>query len=465
MKFALAAVAAGVAAAVVVVGLLLTGSDQASALEWEQCGTVECATLTVPLDYESPNGRTLELSVVRRRAEDADRRIGTLVLNPGGPGSAAIPYVRDAQVLLPDEILERFDIVAVDPRGVGESEGLSCSVDPEPLFEAEDAFAVGNRRTANRIYASAIASCLRDDAATLPYLGTVNHARDLDRLRDALGDDRLTFVGFSYGTLLGAAYAHLFPEHAGAMVLDAGVAPGASWQALARGQGATVEQALRRFFASCPSSRCDLVNAQQLWIAAMDRLRRAPMRVNGKRLGPSHLVAATYLALAGGDVGYRILVESLRRFQAGDGAPLRAVADLVGTDREVAARIAIDCADTPGRPSDDQLVQAGDALRVAYPLIGWRLVSACPRQWPLPAEPYPDVSADLATPVMVIGTTLDPVTPYDWSRQLRRAMGSAVLVTNDGITHTATASRSSCLDRVIVHYLVDGEAPTAARCP
>jgi pimeloyl-ACP methyl ester carboxylesterase len=462
VKIALAAVAVAVAGGVAGLGLLLSGG---SSLSWEPCGAIECATIVVPLDYDHPDGRVIELAVARRRAIDRSERIGTLLLNPGGPGSAAISYVRDAGAVLPREVLRRFDIVAVDPRGAGRSEGLACSVDPERLFEAEDAFVGGERKLARQIYRAALNGCLREDPEALPFLGTVNHARDLDRLREALGEDRVAFIGFSYGTLLGAAYAHLFPDRVRAMVLDSGVLPGASWEDMVRGQAASVERALERFFATCPSPSCDLQDARATWLAAAERLTQSPIRVGQQRLGVNHLVAATYLGLAGGDVGYPILADMLRRLQAGDAEPLRAVTELFGSPQEVASRIAIDCADSAARPSDAALVRLVEELKPVHPLIGWRLVSACPDWWPRQAEPFPDVAAGVSSPIMVIGTTNDPVTPYAWSQALAKRLGSAVVVTNEGITHTATSTRASCMDRVVARYLVDGDAPASARCP
>lgn len=458
-------------ALLVAAGVVLLGGGDAVARTaparsqaWRACGAFECTTVRVPLDYRRPHGRTLDLAVARRRADDPQQRIGSLVVNPGGPGAAAAAHLGNLAALLPRSVLARFDVVAVDPRGVGASEGLRCSVDRDRLIAIDLETLERNPRRAKREYELSVRSCLRGDAFALRFMGTVNHARDLDRVRRALGDDTLTYVGLSYGTLLGAVYAELYPRRVRALVLDGAVLPTGDWRALSRDQAAAVEAALERFFAFCDRRGCALADARGAWKAAMRRLASAPLEAGGERLSPGHLASAAFLELTGGEYGYAELATLLRAVNRGDGALLKQVADLLGDDREVTARLAINCADVSGRPSLAELAAFARGLRRHYPLLGWQATAACLRGWPRPAEPLPRIRAVGAAPIMVVGTTLDPATPYAWARALAHTLASGVLVTFRGNGHTALWRGSSCVNRAVVAYLVDGRIPQPITC-
>ena len=195
---------------------------------WTPCGDLQCGTVAVPLDYADPRGTVIQIAVARHPAEVPSERIGSLVINPGGPGASGIDDLANELSVLTPELLDRFDIVSFDPRGVERSSPVECTastgassapgstgqlIDPVPTTPAAEQALLRNDQ-------SFAAQCEHDSGSILPYVGTVDTARDLDRIRAALGDAELTFMGNSYGTLLGATYASLFPTHVRAMVLD-----------------------------------------------------------------------------------------------------------------------------------------------------------------------------------------------------------------------------------------------------
>ena len=198
--------------------------DTSPSLQWRRCGNAQCATLPVPLDDTNPTSRLIDLALVRIRATDRSRRIGALVINPGGPGVPAVSFVRQFASVLPDAIRSRFDIVGFDPRGVGRSTHVDCSDNLEQYWNLDFAASTPESRAA--LVAGVrqfVAACEARSADLLPYLSTERTVRDLDRVRSALKEPKISFLGFSYGTLLGARYADRFPHRVRAAVLDGGM--------------------------------------------------------------------------------------------------------------------------------------------------------------------------------------------------------------------------------------------------
>ena len=226
-------------------------------IQWTQCGALQCGSVTVPLDYDNPEGPTLAIAVARHPAEIPSERIGSLVINPGGPGGSGIDDLPNELSVLTPELLDRFDIVSFDPRGVQRSSPVQCAasgsggsggrlIDPVPTTPAAQQALLSN----DRAFAS---QCEQDSGSILPFVGTVDTARDLDRIRAALGDNQLTFIGHSYGTLLGAVYAQEFPTHVRAMVLDGAIDPALTTTQYASDQASSLEGQLQAFFAWCAS--------------------------------------------------------------------------------------------------------------------------------------------------------------------------------------------------------------------
>ncbi len=250
--------AAIIVAAMVPSPVAATVSSVASpSIDWRSCGlSFECGRLAVPVDYGDPTGPTLDLAVARTKADDRAHRIGSLVVNPGGPGARGIPWMKSVADTLPRDLRDRFDLVSFDPRGVGESGAVKCGADIDPLFdESFSPTTAAERADLVAAFRTVVDACDRDSAALLPHVSTVDTARDLDRLRAALGDRKLSYIGESYGTYLGTIYATLFPQRVRALVLDGAIDPAADATAVTLGQARGFEHSLDDFFADCAKRR------------------------------------------------------------------------------------------------------------------------------------------------------------------------------------------------------------------
>ncbi|MGW3347660.1 alpha/beta hydrolase [Nonomuraea rubra] len=477
-----------------VLALAMTGLEPApdrvgppvGGLAWTDCGGgFECAALQVPLVHGRP-GEQVELAVIRLPASGgAGERIGSLVVNPGGPGASGVEYVRAARVVLGGEVRKRFDVVGFDPRGVGTSAPVECLSDAElDAFVALDGTpdTAGERLALEEGARRFAEGCRRRSGRLLPHLGTVNVARDLDLLRQALGERRLTYLGKSYGTLLGAVYAKLFPGRVRAMVLDGALDPGRSRARLGVEQAAGFERALRAYVedclavGGCPFMSRTVDGALEEVSGLLRRTDGRPLRGDGRR-GVTQAVAV--LGLLGPLYDRALwpeLGEALRRAFKGDGALLLRNADQLtgrrddGTySNETEANLAVNCADGgyPRRPATYGRIAAATAARGRAPRFGAYLVwSSLPcAYWPHPPELGPlDVKG--AAPILVVGTERDPVTPYAWARRLAGALGSGVLLRYGGDGHTAYGGGSRCVDEVVERYLVAGVVPEdGAVCP
>jgi pimeloyl-ACP methyl ester carboxylesterase len=453
-------------------------------LTWADCeGDFECATLRVPLDAAAPEVGSLDLAVTRRRAADASARIGSLVVNPGGPGASAVDYLQAAWSAVPVAVRDRFDLVAFDPRGVGRSAPVRCgttaeldayfALDPSPDDPAElQAYEDGNARLA--------AGCGERAGSTLAHLSTADAAQDMERLRAALGDERLTYLGYSYGTSLGAAYLDRFPERTRAMVLDGGLDPTLTWDQLLAGQSTGFDRALEAFLADCEKERCAFRRQVSGPLpAAYDRLAaevdRTPLRATaGRTLGPGEFSLGVGAGLYSRDAGWPAVAAALAAAEQGDGRPLLALSDGYlqrgrdGYSNISEANLAVNCLDRPWPRETGPYLQLAERVRAQAPRFGPAIALsglAC-SVWPAPpvGEPRP-VSGAGAPPVVVIGTTGDPATPYAWSVALADQLESGVLVTYRGEGHTVyRAGAPDCLREPVDRYLLDGTSPGALTC-
>ncbi len=431
--------------------------------------------LTVPMDYAQPSGPTIGVAVIRSRAEDPAHRIGSLVLNPGGPGESGVALIPRDMGLLPSRVRQRFDIVEFDPRGVGGSGAIHCNgagdssgggdLGPDPA--PKTAAAVDTVVRANTDYAH---TCAQASGALLPHVGSTDVARDLDQLRRALGDDKLTYLGLSYGTLLGATYADLFPTHVRAAALDGAIDPALSMDALQLDQARSFEDALDAFFAACVPG-CGWRPAGDpsgALVALFDRLRARPLPAGGgKQAGPAELYAALLSRLYTPS-RRASLASALTAAERGDGSAIRSLADAYqgrtpGATINADASNAINCLDHPV-PHDIGLLQsraaaAASRAPVFGPISVWGGVVCA--VWPAPPtrDPHP-VRAPGAPPILVVGTTHDPATPYAWAESLALQLERGVLLTREGASHVALFS-SSCVRGAIDAYVVDLAPPAA----
>jgi pimeloyl-ACP methyl ester carboxylesterase len=450
-------------------------------LTWTSChGDAECAELPVPLDDAVTGGPMMDLALVRYRARHRSERIGSLLLNPGGPGASGVDFVVGAVDALPDEVRNRFDIVGFDPRGVARSHGVDCTddldqyyaLDFSPQTDAEfDTLRAGVQQL--------VSACIRKDGAILPYLSTPRAARDLDRIRAALGDDSLTYVGYSYGTYLGAWYAEQFPDRVRALVLDGPLDPALDAAKVQVQQAEGFERELRSFFAMCArDSSCAFHRAGDP-AAAYDRLRagveRRPVPAGkGRTLSGTQFDVAVVELLYQGRSAWGELAASLDAAAEGDGSDLLSDFDTYTGrkddgryDGSEQAFLAVSCSDSPPVGDVATFRAIEERAAVVAPRLGPWIVNnslAC-ALWPVPGARPRALHASGAPPIVVIGGTKDPATPFAWAKGLARELDSGVLVTVRGTRHTSFAAGNACVDRVVTRYVVDRAAPTAGtRC-
>lgn len=438
-------------------------------ISWVPCGALQCGTVTAPLDYARPDGPSIQIAVARRPAGDPAERIGSLVINPGGPGASGIDDLPNELSALDPEVLARFDIVSFDPRGVERTAPVDCAPGGAPA--ATPAAAHGQppdpvpttaaaRRALLESDRAFAAQCERDSGEILPYVGTVDSARDLDRIRQALGDSTLTFVGHSYGTLLGATYAAMYPTHVRAMVLDGAIDPALPTTQYVTGQAESYEAQFEAFANWCTMS------AACPWHPTGDPTAALLALIQGS--GPTG-AAALYNALLSGleqEGSWPALADALAAAESGDGGPVSSLSGSYtsgGSSNAQEAEQAIDCLDHPVDRDPASYPALADRMGrdapVFGPLLAWDLLGCA--VWPASPTRIPaPVSDPGAPPILVVGTTGDPVTPYSWAQFLAGELTGGVLLTWRGQSHVAEFY-SPCVRSAVQSYLVDGVTPTA----
>lgn len=458
-------------------------SSARSALRWKACGGgFECAVLTVPVDATSPEP-TLDLAVIRVRARDAEARIGTLVINPGGPGVPAVDYLRSAASSLPAEVRDRFDLVAFDPRGVGGSGPIECTDSLDSIFDQSFEPATAAQRSALvAAVTSLVQQCATRNATLLSHVSTADAVRDLEALRAALGDRRLNFVGYSYGTFLGASYADAHPDRVRAFVLDGPVDPSMSARAVTLGQARGFEHALDDFLADCSARRSctfhhggDAEGAYDALRAAAARTPLATTGADGRTLNQTRFDAAVLQQLYLGRAAWSGLAAALAEAEAGDASTLLAGADAFvgraddgGDDHVLESFWAVSCLDGPVvRGVDAAAALEREAVDVAPRLGAFIVNNSLPCSvWPVSAEaPVGPLTAAGAPPILVVGTTEDPATPLSQARSLSTALERGRLLVVEGEQHTSFNSGNGCVDAIVTRYLVEQRVPRAGiRC-
>ncbi|WP_443063401.1 alpha/beta hydrolase [Streptomyces sp. NBC_00445] len=458
---------------------------------WRGCGVpgFECATVKAPLDYDRPDAGDIRLAVARKKATGPGKRLGSLLVNPGGPGGSAVGYLQAyAGVGYPAQVRARYDMVAVDPRGVARSEPVECLDGREmDAYTRTDTTPDDERETTQLVdaYKKFAEGCGSDSPELLRHVSTAEAARDMDIVRAALGDRRLNFVGASYGTFLGATYAGLFPDRAGRMVLDGAMDPSLPARRLNLDQTAGFETAFQSF--------------------AKDCVQQPDCPLGGKGTAPAKVGAnlkAFFTKLDAqpiptGDAGGRTLTESLATtgviaamYDEGAWAQLREALTSAMKEKDGAgllvlsdsyyerdadgrytnlmfANAAVNCLDLPAAFDTPEEVQRNlPTFEKASPVFGEGLAWAtlpC-AYWPVAPTGVPRrIEAKGAAPIVVVGTTRDPATPYRWARALAGQLSSARLLTYEGDGHTAYGRGSDCIDSTINAYLLRGTPPTKGK--
>lgn len=448
------------------------------ALGWTDCsGGFQCATLQVPLDYAHPDAGTIGIAINRKPATVPANRIGSLLINPGGPGASGLDFVRGSAAALPG-LNRRFDLVGFDPRGVGQSAPVRCLDGPqEDALDALDSVLddPAEKQAAIQAIKAFAASCTQNSAKILPFVDTVSAAKDMDLMRAALGDAKLTYLGFSYGTFLGETYAHLFPTHVRALSLDAIVDPSISADDLLIGQATAFEQILHTFLSDCiarkaASPPCQYARSGDPYtklVALMQSLDSTPLRV-GNRLLTRSLAMTGVLWRSYYQPTWPILERELALVDQGDGSLLLASADdyngrkADGTfNNELDANSAINCLDHPA-PTDIAAYDAlGPAFAKAAPFYGpWMQYSdlTC-AYWPVrPTRQPAPLSADGAPPILLVGSTGDPATPYAMAQSVNQQLAGSVLLTRQGSGHISY-NVSACIRNAEDAYLISLALP------
>ena len=465
-------------------------ASTATSLAWSDCSApFQCATLQVPLDYANPTQGSISLALIRLPASSPSTRIGSLVLNPGGPGASGIQFLRSASLLL-SSLHAHFDLVSFDPRGIGASTPVHC-LDASTLdkYNALDPVLDDNAEKLLVIQADQAfaAGCQKESAKLLPYLSTASTARDLDQIRQALHDQKLTYLGFSYGTFLGLTYASMFPTHVRALVLDGVFNPALDANTLLHDQLAGFEDNLQAFFANCrvQATTCTLAkqgNPSDVLNNLMDSLDSHPLPV-GSRFLTRGLAYLGVLAPLYDPSSWPQLDSAITAAAKGDGSQLLALSDFYldrqpdGTySNEEEAGLAINCLDRPvpsadltSTPAD---TSAYDALAVSYdqasPFFGpgFQYANLSCVNWPAPVvmQPAP-ASVTGAPPLLLVGATHDPATPYAWAQAVASTLPTSVLLTRDGYGHTSYGS-SSCIEQAVDAYLLNLTLPPPdTTCP
>ncbi|MDO4607470.1 MAG: alpha/beta hydrolase [Bowdeniella nasicola] len=448
-------------------------------VSWEQCGSMWCANVWVPMDYQDPMRASLSLRVKQKRAQSADAPI--LLINPGGPGGSGVDMMDQAAFMFTRKLMDAYSVTGFDPRGVGQSTAVECLSDHErDEFRSKTADPSTDEGAAEtyRIMADYTQKCIQKSGELLNYVGTENAARDMDILRAVVGGkSTLDYLGFSYGTLLGATYADLFPQRVGRFVLDGALDPTISNIDLARGQARGFEQALRAFVEDCQAGKgCPLTGDVDAGVGQVRELLKSlqisPMPTSDSQrpltydLGMMGIIVPLY-----SEDSWFMLAEGLRAaIKDKDGSMLLSFADM-GAERNPdgtyksngdEAFVAIGCADNQSpeplakvRADMDEFEKISPTFGRSLGLEGMSCIG-----WPgHGANDQRPLKATGSAPIVVVGTTGDPATIYEWSQALAQQLDNGHLLTFEGNGHTAYRASNSCVAEKIDAFLIDGTVP------
>lgn len=444
-------------------------------VRWHDCAelskTLSCAEVSVPLDYTISGGESTSISLAMAPATNQAAKLGTLIFNPGGPGIPATAWMAESLGVLSDHLRSRFDVVAFDPRGVGASDAIDChndspdstSTDPDPDTPQEVNSAMADAQTwfdycSNRV------------GLKLAKLGTVNVARDVEQIRKALGQEKIWFFGLSWGTSIGLTYAAMFPGRLAALALDGPVAASTDPLAFARAQANGYETALNGFIDWCASTSCEIDPAGENFDRLRSKTQSGPIPTSdtevANQLSDQWLISITLSAMFQ-QRRWPQLANGMARALEGDGAALLSLAkreelpERTGyEDNFQEVNTAVTCTDAKRIPTlsqvEDNIEQIKTVAPRLGPIVGWWQVACVP--WDLPIDPMPAPTAPQGVTTLIVGTTRDPATPYQWAADLHQQLQPSALVTRDGDGHTGYAW-SSCVSGHVDAYLIDGTVP------
>ncbi len=461
-----------------------------SPIQWTQCKAAssdstrlpagaECGMLSVPVDYSKPDGEVAQIAMIRFKA--TGQKIGSLVVNPGGPGESGVEAAASMATTLPQSVRERFDLVGFDPRGVANSTpAVWCNSDADndrlradPTVEYTQE-GVDHIEKENKEF---VQRC--EDKMGKEFLansGTANVAKDLDAIRAGVGDEKLTYLGYSYGTRIGALYAEAYPDKVRAMILDGAVDPNADQIEEEIRQAAAFQKAFDNFAADCASSPdcplgTDPAKAVDVYKSLVDPLVEHPAETKDPRgLSYNDAIVGTILPLYSPSL-WRHLTQALSELRDGTGDTMLALADLyMGRDanghynNSTDVRVAVNCMDKPHITDRAKVVDEDRRAREAAPFMSYgEFTGLAPLDtcafWPVPATgDQHEINVKGLPPILVVSTTNDPATPYKAGVDLARQLGGT-LVTFEGTQHTVVFQGNTCIDDIAARYLVDVTVP------
>ncbi len=445
----------------------------------------ECGMLSVPVDYAKPDGDVAQIALIRFKA--TGQKIGSLVINPGGPGESGVEAAASMIPTLPQSVRERFDLVGFDPRGVANSEPATwCNSDADndrlradPTVEYTQE-GVDHIEKENKEFVQRCEDKMGKDF--LANLGTASVAKDLEAIRTGLGDDKLTYLGYSYGTRIGATYAEAYPDKVRAMILDGAVDPNADQIEEEIRQAAAFQKAFDNYAADCASGpNCPLgtdpAKATDVYKSLVEPLVKNPAKTTDPRgLSYNDAVMGTILPLYSPGL-WRHLTQALSELKDGSGDTMLAMADLyMGRDAQghynnsTDVRVAVNCVDKPHVTDRAKVVDQDRRSREVAPFLsygeftGLAPLDAC-AFWPVPAtSDRHEIKVTGLPPILVVSTTNDPATPYQAGVDLAAQLGGT-LVTFEGTQHTVVFQGNPCVDDIAARYLVDVTVPPpGTRC-
>jgi pimeloyl-ACP methyl ester carboxylesterase len=451
-------------------------------VDWKSCGSgAECTTLIAPVDWDEPDGDQIELAVSKLEAEgDA---MGSLLVNPGGPGGSGYDFVLDGSFT--DEVRENFDVIGFDPRGVGRSTPVTCYTDAEDrdsfLYDTyDDPYGSdGWAEDLEERQKDWVDACAENTGDLLAHIDTVSVAKDMDMMRAVLGDEKLNYLGYSFGTYIGTVYAALFPEKVGRMVLDGAVEPPFGTFDQLADQMAGFDSAFRAYMEDCLSfDDCPFSGSLD---QALQQAHDLAVGVDGEglkdgegRLLDSATVGTGIAVTLYSQGNWSALTQAFSDLKNGDPDYMFYLADIYNgrdfgeySDNSSDVYFAVTCAEGNIGTDDVDLQEGLDIMEDKGPIVGgilalddYVLLEAACSQWPYERPQFPEsFAAEGAPPILVIGTSNDPATPYASSVKLAETLDSGVLISYDGEGHTVYGNGVSCIDEVVDAYFVDDEVP------
>jgi pimeloyl-ACP methyl ester carboxylesterase len=439
----------------------------------------ECGMLSVPVDYHRPDGDVAQIAMIRFKA--SGEKTGSLIVNPGGPGESGVEAAASLIPTLPQSVRDRFDVVGFDPRGVANSTpAVWCNSDADNdrlRADPQVDYTPAGVEHIEKETKDFVQRCVdKMGKEFLENVGTANVARDLDSMRAALGDDKLTYLGYSYGTRIGSAYAEAFPDKVRAMILDGAVDPNADPIEADLRQAAAFQQAFNDYAADCAKSPdcplgTDPAKAVDVYRSLVDPLVDKPAKTKDPRgLSYSDAIVGTILPLYSPSL-WRHLTQALSELENGKGDTMLTLADLyMGRDAQgrynnsTDVRVAVNCVDQPAVTDRAKTVEEDRRSRELAPFMSYgEFTGHAPLEtcafWPVPPTSTPhQIKVNGLPPILVVSTTNDPATPYQAGVDLAKQLGGTLL-TFDGTQHTVVFQGNACVDDIAARYLVDVTVP------